>query len=148
MATFYTNHALESVGKYVREDLHYVMDRELLFRVCKKYKLITDMRPYGAFRRHSQSKSITSGIQFGDEFAKLYSKSQSANMGERNFKNKIARFYRAKGYLHYAKYNNLLLKSNQAFLNAIRIYPEFVLTKNFWISLLKKNFINQTLIEE
>lgn len=139
VSTFYTRHALDQVGRYVREDLHYVMDRELLFRVAKDFEIILDDRPYAAFRRHPESKSMSAGIAFGEEFAQLYVEAKNGEKKTDRFREKMAQFYRAKGYMHYAKYHTNLFESNRAFLKALTIYPQFSFSKNFWLSVVKRN---------
>lgn len=140
VATLYSKKALNRVGRFVREDYNYVMDRELLFRVIKEFQIVLDDRPYAAFRRHSESKTMSHSISFGEEFARLYLESPSYNKQDQNFKERIARFYRGKGYIHYAKYNPDLVKSNHAFLKALQIYPKFAFTKNFWTAFTRRNF--------
>lgn len=139
VSTFYTRHALDQVGRYVREDLHYVMDRELLFRVAKDFQIILDDRPYAAFRRHPDSKTMSAGIDFGEEFAQLYLAYKSGIKHEDQYRDKIARFYRAKGYLHFAKYHPNLVESNRGFLQALKINPQLVFTKTFWKAFAKRN---------
>jgi len=52
VSTFYRQAALEKVGFWVREDLHYVMDRELLYRICQGFPILLVNRVYGLFRKH------------------------------------------------------------------------------------------------
>ena len=139
VATFYSKKALDLVGRYVREDLQYVMDRELLFRVCKNYHLILDQRNYAAFRRHSKSKTMTAGIRFGNEFSQLYTDSFSGGAKDDHKRERFARFYRAKGYLHHAKYHPDSFESNKSFVKTIAVYPQFIFTRNFWSAFVKRN---------
>lgn len=139
VSTFYSRKALDQVGRYVREDLRYVMDRELLFRVAKNFEIVLDERPYAAFRRHSESKSMSSFIPFGEEFGRLYLESPSNNKKDQKFKRKLARFYHAKGFLHLAKYHPDLAESNRAFLKAAQFFPEFAFSWKFWKTLAKRN---------
>ncbi len=138
VSTFYSRKALDQVGRYVCEDLRYVMDRELLFRVAKNFEIVLDERPYAAFRRHSESKSMSSFIPFGEEFGRLYLESPSNNKKDQKFKRKLARFYHAKGFLHLAKYHPDLAESNRAFTQAVKIYPEYLLTRKFWLTWVKR----------
>jgi len=137
VATFYTKHALGEVGRYVREDLNYVMDRELLFRVCKRFEIVLDNRPYGAFRRHPSSKSMNAGIPFSDEFAQLYLEAKSGDKREDHTRDKIARFFRAKGYLHFAKYHSDKKESKKAIINAIKISPLLLIRKSIVFQIIK-----------
>ncbi len=72
VATFYTRRALDEVGRNVREDLHYTMDRELLYRVCQRFPTALAERCYAAFRRHSHSKSTTMILPMWLEMADLH----------------------------------------------------------------------------
>lgn len=137
VATFYTKHALDEVGRYVREDLNYVMDRELLFRVCKRFEIVLDNRPYGAFRRHLSSKSMNAGILFSGEFAQLYLEAKGGDKREDHIRDKIARFFRAKGYLHFAKYHSDKKESKKAIINAIKISPLLLIRKSIVIQIIK-----------
>lgn len=138
VSTFYSRKALDHLGRYVREDLRYVMDRELLFRVANHYEIILDDRPYAAFRRHTESKSMSSYIPFGEEFSRLYLGCPSKSKEEKENKEKIAKYFRAKGYFSFAKYHPNLFKSSSAFFRAAQIHPKFLLTKVYWVGLLKR----------
>lgn len=72
VATFYSRRALDAVGRRVRENLRFTMDRELLYRVCRRYPVVLTERPYAAFRRHPQSKSMASIVPMWREMADLH----------------------------------------------------------------------------
>lgn len=137
VSTFYTRHALDSVGRYVHESLHYVMDRELLFRVAGQFEIVLDERAYAAFRRHPESKSMSAGIPFNEEFAQLYLDAKNGKPRNDHFKEKVARFFRAKGYLHFAKYHTEINESKKAIKTAIEIFPQIVLRKPFLVQMIK-----------
>ncbi len=42
-ATFFTER-LTQVGRYVRTDMEYVLDRELLYRIARKFPIVTDKK--------------------------------------------------------------------------------------------------------
>ena len=138
VSTFYTRNALDQVGRNVREDLLYVMDRELLFRVAKEFEIVLDERPYAAFRRHSESKSMVNLIPFGEEFGNLYLEALSEDKADNKNKERFAKYFRAKGYFSFAKYQPNLIRSSAWFFRAAQIYPRFLTTKNYWKSMIKK----------
>lgn len=72
VSTFYSRDALDEVGRRVREDLDYTMDRELLYRVCRRFPTVLSERTYAAFRRHSTSKSTTQILPMMREMADLH----------------------------------------------------------------------------
>ncbi len=103
VSTFYSREALDNVGRFVREDLHYVLDRELLYRVCRNYPLLLVDKPFGIFRRHSESKSESTILPFAREFAQLYLQAQNGNRAEDRQRKRMARHHLAKGFISYAK---------------------------------------------
>ena len=141
VSTFYSRIALDKVGRFVREDLLYVMDRELLFRVAKKFRIVLDERAYAAFRRHPESKTMSNVIPFGEEFGRLYLEILSTDVKEKKQQERIANFFRAKGYLSFAKYNPDLQESLSAIFTAVRIYPRYLLTKTYWVSFARRILI-------
>ena len=138
VSTFYSRKALDQVGRHVREDLRYVMDRDLLFRIANKFEIVMDNRPYAAFRRHPESKTMSEMISFGEEFARLYTENHSTNVLERKHREQTAHFLMAKGHFSVAKYHPNLLTSLSEFLSAARIYPRYLLTKSYWSGIVKR----------
>ncbi len=72
MATFYSRRALSDVGRCVDENLRYVLDRELLNRVCRRFRVVTSPKIYAAFRHHPSSKSTSEILPFSRELAALH----------------------------------------------------------------------------
>ena len=72
VSCFYTRHALDQVGRRVEEDLHYTMDRELLYRVARQFPVVLSDRLYGRFRRHPNSKSVASILPMSREMGRLH----------------------------------------------------------------------------
>lgn len=138
VSTFYSRKALDLVGRHVREDFKYVMDRELLFRIANKFEIILDGRPYAAFRRHPESKTMSEMIAFGEEFARLYTEKPSNDILEKKQQERIAQFLRAKGHFSFAKYHQSMLKSLSEFFSAARIYPRYLLLKSYWLGVAKR----------
>jgi len=101
-ATFYLQRALDDVGRHLREDLHYVMDRELLYRVCRKYPVLLVDTPYGVFRRHGDSKSLSATLPFSREFSRLYLDSRIGDPADDHKRARMARYRLTRGYLKHA----------------------------------------------
>ena len=102
VSTFYNRRALDAVGRWVREDMKYVMDRELLYRVCRTYPLMLVDTPYGAFRKHPESKSISAILPFAEEFARLYLLNLSGEKSADRKRRHMARYRLSRGYAKYA----------------------------------------------
>jgi glycosyltransferase involved in cell wall biosynthesis len=131
-ATFYTRHALDAVGRHVREDMKYVMDRELLYRVCKQYPILLSKRTYGVFRKHSDSKSISQVIPFAREFADLYLLNRSGNKTQDKQRQMMARYRLSRGYMKHARAADTRFSAFQSMLRAGLVYPSNFLQKGYW----------------
>ncbi len=59
---FFAREAIENVG-YLREDLHYVMDWDLLIRIGKRFELRYIPEPMGCLREYPEAKSFSGGRQ-------------------------------------------------------------------------------------
>jgi glycosyltransferase involved in cell wall biosynthesis len=139
VSTFYTRRALDDVGRWVREDLKYTMDRELLHRVCRNHKVFLVDRAYGAFRRHSTSKSVSAILPFSREFAELYLLYLSGNATEDRLRRKMARYHRASGYIKYAKATDNMLFGAGALIMALIYKPDYVFRLGYlaaWLDVL------------
>ncbi len=140
VAMFYTRQALDDVGRWVREDMKYVMDRELLYRVCRKYPLLVVDRPYGAFRRHPGSKSAAHILPFAREFAKLYTLNLSGNPVEDQKRKAMARYRLARGYMKYAKAVNSRFQAAWALVRAAAVEPRYLTQGHYvkaWVDICR-----------
>jgi glycosyltransferase involved in cell wall biosynthesis len=72
VSTFFSRAALDRVGRSLREELSYALDRDLLFRVLRVAPAVASSRCYSIFRRHPDSKSVSVGMPFAREMASLY----------------------------------------------------------------------------
>ncbi len=133
VSTFYSRAALDTVGRCVREDLRYTMDRELLYRVCRRYGVVTTARAYGAFRQHAASKSSADILPFSREFARLHLLFLSGDAADDRKRRRAARLHRAKGYLKYARHSGKPLAAIGALL-AVPAYAPRCLFQTGYIS--------------
>lgn len=132
VSTFYTRTALDKVGRFVREDMHYVMDRELLYRVCKAFPIHISGKPYGVFRKHAQSKSVSEILPFAREFADLYNASCSGERALDKRRKCMARYRLSRGYIKYAQSTSDFLRRLMFMLKAGLIDPKNFLAKYYW----------------
>ena len=141
-AAFFTRHALDNVGRYVRQDLTYTMDRELLYRVCRRYPIVTRQKLYAAFRLHEASKSVADQSPFADEFAHLYRSLKTGNQEEDRRREQMARYHLAKGHIKVAKTSSDWKTRTSQMIQAGRIYPHYLVSKQYyyaWYLLLRKH---------
>jgi glycosyltransferase involved in cell wall biosynthesis len=131
-ATFYTRAALDAVGRSVREDLRYVMDRELLYRVCRRFPLALSNAPYGVFRRHPESKSVAEILPFAREFAQIYREALTGDPDQDRLRRKMANYRLSRGYVKYAHVVRRSPQTYLALLRAALTFPGLVATSGYW----------------
>lgn len=139
VSTFYTRFALDKVGRYVREDLYWHMDRELLYRVCRNYKVMLAEKPYAAYRWHSKSKSGSDPFGSELEYAALQLSYSYKNKEDNRKKIKNANYHKAKAYIHYAKDSNNLLTSSVALIRCLFYRPSLIINISYirnWLEVL------------
>ncbi len=134
VAAFYSRRALEQVGFWVRQDLHYVMDRELLYRVCAAFPLALTNQVYGLFRKHALSKSEHDILPFAEEFASLYLNAMDGNPAHDRLRARYARYFRASGWLKLAKARPQAKTAFPALLRALSLWPAFLLQYSYWVA--------------
>jgi hypothetical protein len=132
-ATFFVRQALDRVGRRVREDLRFHMDRELMFRLAKQFKVKLIPRTFVAFRKHgeSQSWSVDKMIAFGEEFARVQDLFLGPDDAENRKRRQIANQHKAKGYLKFAKYSSSVADSAKALFTVLRLQPAWVLQRQY-----------------
>jgi glycosyltransferase involved in cell wall biosynthesis len=132
VATFYTRAALDNVGRTVREDLRYVLDRELLYRVCRCFPIVLSQKTYGVFRRHSESKSVSEILPFAREFARLYLSALSGEPHPDHLRKKMAAYRLSRGYVKYARAVKSHFSRFQSLVRAGLAYPDVLLSRSYW----------------
>jgi glycosyltransferase involved in cell wall biosynthesis len=138
VSTFYTRAALDAVGRSVREDLKYVMDRELLYRVCRRFPLVLSNLPYGVFRRHAESKSVAQILPFAREFAQIYREALNGDPRQDQQRRDMANYRLSRGYIKYANAVAHPLRRWFALFMAAKITPSLALSPSYWAFYLKQ----------
>ena len=132
-ACFYTSTALRAVGNYVREDLRYTGDRDLLYRVCGQFRISLSPKVYARFRVHPGSLSSGSSHQkyrTNAEYAGLHFVFRDDGMDGTRWKNGYR--FLAKAHLNLARGSGASLERMCALFFAIKCAPSVLLTRSFW----------------
>ena len=132
-ATFYTARALDEVGRGVEPALHYTMDRELLFRVARRFPIVLATACYGLFRRHSESKSVASILPMSREMGQLYLDLGEPDEGAevRRRRRSLARHHWARGHWKLARSGVSQGSGAVALLLVLKFRPDFVYRLNY-----------------
>ncbi len=141
-STFYTGHGLDAAGRYVREELLYVMDRDLIFRVARKRPVEVLDELVSHFRLHPESKSwsTTKVIDFAREFAHLQDAFMNGIAHEDRLRRRIKRVRMVKGYLRYGARGDRFPARVMALLKALVLRPTLLFRKTYilrWLAAVR-----------
>ena len=138
VATFYTRRALDEVGRNVREELHYTMDRELLYRVCRRFPTVLVERCYAAFRRHPASKSTAQILPMWYEMADLHLSCapDGESLEARRRRVDLWRERRARGCVKLANSGVSSWVAASALIRALRYRPGLLGRRHYYVSWL------------
>lgn len=141
VSTFFSLRALDAVGRSVDESLRYVLDRELLNRVCRRFPVVTSERTYAAFRFHESSKSRSEILPFSRELAELHLRGVAHDEppGLRRIRRALARRHRGSGYLKLAKSEGAGWKSIRALATIPVVSPRLMFNRRYvarWLEAL------------
>ncbi len=141
-STFYTGDGLDVAGRYVREELSFVMDRELIFRVAGKRPVEILTQTLAHFRLHPESKSWSTSkvLDFAREFAQLQEAFINGNVAEDRIRRRIKRVRMAKGYLRYGTRGDRLGMRLACLIRAAVLRPGLLLRRIYylrWLAALK-----------
>ncbi|MGB9798881.1 MAG: glycosyltransferase family 2 protein [Thermanaerothrix sp.] len=97
-STFFVGNFLSKAGCWVREDLRYTMDRELMYRVCRLGRVVLLDHPLAADRFHAASKRGSQVLEMyrEDEKALLYC--EWGDWRARRQRRRVARARRGQGH--------------------------------------------------
>ncbi|MAT42393.1 MAG: hypothetical protein CL609_08635 [Anaerolineaceae bacterium] len=125
-SSFFVREYLDKVGRWLREDLHYVMDRELMYRLCPEGRIIILEEPLASDRTHSNAKRQKDTIRMyrEDSLALRY-----INFGDQEDKLKrerVAKSRLAQGYWNTSEHISNPLKKGYYRLISILNYPRYI----------------------
>lgn len=132
-ATFYVRKALDVVGREVREDLPYNMDRELVIRLVGRFPVILSPRCYASFRWHEESATTGGGRGKAHlEYAGLFAAHAAAlPAAQKRQAQRVARRHQAKALLTVARYSAEKRVSFAALGRALLAEPSLVWQRRY-----------------
>ncbi|WP_054521210.1 glycosyltransferase family 2 protein [Thermanaerothrix daxensis] len=97
-STFFVREYLDKAGRWLREDLHYTMDRELMYRICRLGQVMVLDQPLAADRFHESSKRGSQALRMYQEDAKALSYCNWGDERAKARRKKVARARRGQGH--------------------------------------------------
>jgi len=134
---FWSRQALDHVGRRIREDLHYTMDREVYYRLCMQGRTILLNQTLATYRFHESSKSVSAILkQHGEAPKALAYCTWGGSEAERRRK-KVATWRVAQGHYRFARSISQKTVKGRHLLLAARYRPGYLRRKAFYVVLLE-----------
>ena len=130
-ASFFAREQLDLVGRWVREDLDYTMDRELMYRLCRIGRVRLIREPLACDRLHPASKRSSKTIDMYYEDAKALAYCAWGTKAERRQRTKVARWRRAQGHLRYSELATSRAKAMTHLIAAGFYRPAYLKKRSF-----------------
>jgi len=101
-AAFFARTHLDAVGRWLREGLHYTMDRELMYRLCRQGRVLIVNELLAADRHHAQNKRTRQTLRMYREDAVALACCTWGTARDQRQRRRVARWRRAQGHCQYA----------------------------------------------
>lgn len=137
-SSFFTKDILDKVGRFVREDLHYTMDRELIYRVVNRGRLMIIDKLFSTYRHHPYSKTTAEFFESYEENKKSFSYCQWGGIKVQKKRRKVLHSRLAKGYWLQGRHEFSFHNVNKYFIKAVLYKPSYLLQTSFIKSYIKK----------
>jgi glycosyltransferase involved in cell wall biosynthesis len=135
-SAFWSRTALDKVGRWLREALHYTMDRELYYRLCPTGKVVLVEDVLGTYRFHETSKSVSSILSMYREDSKALAFCDWGGAEEEWLRRRVGRWRLAQGHYKFARAVPGHLRSLKHLLLAAMYRPGYLRRSGFWIAAL------------
>jgi glycosyltransferase involved in cell wall biosynthesis len=97
-SSFYSRSHLEQVGMWVREDLQYTMDREIIYRLCRSGRTRLLNEPVATYRIHKSSKTVADQSRVAAEARRSFGYCTWGGERERAVRERVCKWRIAQGY--------------------------------------------------
>jgi len=101
-SSFFVRAALDRAGRCLREDLHFTMDRELMYRLCREGRVTLLPDALAADRSHANSKRIANTLKLYREDAAALAACAWGTPQDLRQRQRVARRRMAQGHTRYA----------------------------------------------
>jgi glycosyltransferase involved in cell wall biosynthesis len=139
-SAFFSKKILSEIGMWVREDLHYTMDRELFYRAVRKSNLVILEHALATFRHHSKSKTTAYIISAFEETRKSFAYCDFGTDKQKKLRARILKRRLAQGYYYYAN-SARGSKALMYFVKAVIFRPEYIFRLSFLKNAFKKSVL-------
>lgn len=136
-ASFFVTNHLDSVGRFLREELHYTMDRELMYRLCRNGKVVLLPDILAGDRAHQESKRLSKTLTMYREDAYALSFCQWGTPDDARIRKRVARLRLAQGYYQVGRQKKNRFDALRSFGLAAFYNPGYLKQKGFLKAVLQ-----------
>lgn len=129
---FYNRSALDQVGRFLREDLHYAMDRELYYRLALAGPVVLSETTLATYRLHEESKSVSRLPDMYREAPRALNYVKTGGLLGRIKRNRVGRSFIAQSYYQRSKIRANLLEKAFDLILAACYRPKYLASKGYW----------------
>lgn len=104
-SSFFVGEHLERVGRWLREDLRYALDRELIYRLARSGRVVLLDTPVATYRLHETSNTVAQHAAMAAESAQAFDYCQWGGPREARRRARVLRWRIAQGYRLRAVYS-------------------------------------------
>lgn len=133
---FWSRAVLDEVGRWLREDLHYTMDRELYYRLCRAQEVVLVEDVLATYRFHETSKSVSAMLSMYGEGPKALAYCNWGGSEDARKRRKVAAWRLAQGHYQFASVVPSRLRKLSHLLRAAAYRPGYLRRKKFWLGTL------------
>ena len=136
-SSFMSRKTLSSIGAWVREDLHYTMDRELFYRMVFQTKVHVSKEILATYRHHPKSKTSAELAEAYKELPRAFSYCKWGTSKEKKQRSLVLQKRKAEGYYFVGK-SSLGKIAFIYLLRAVFLRPKYLIRKSFLKNVVKK----------
>ncbi len=125
-ASFFVTSHLDAVGRFLREDLHFTMDRELMYRLCRNGRVVLLEDCLAGDREHQDSKRLSQTIEMYREDATALQYCQWGTRKDSRIRKRVARKRLAQGYYLTGRRQKNRLDAVRCLLFAALYNPDYL----------------------
>jgi hypothetical protein len=136
-SSFFSGRAMERVGRCLREPLHYTMDRELMYRLCRQGPVALMDEPLAADRKHSGSKRVAYTLKLYQEDADAIRYCDWGTPQDAARRRWVARQRMAQGYTYAARSAASRWEALRSLALAAWYRPAYLRSRGFYKNLAR-----------
>jgi glycosyltransferase involved in cell wall biosynthesis len=135
-ASFYVRQHLDKVGRWMREDLRYALDREIIYRLCRQGRIILIDDPVATYRLHGSSNTVAASLRMHNESLRALAACSWGGEEARIQRGRVGRWRVAKGHYLSARNSNDPREALHHLLVATMLRPAYIANKGYFVVLL------------